>query len=75
MRLVAAAVLAVLCAVAQAQPYPNRPITIISPFPPQLKQYLELTDVLLLQITDEEIQIGGRCEATATFQRQYGGAG
>ncbi|HEY9532523.1 MAG TPA: tripartite tricarboxylate transporter substrate binding protein [Burkholderiales bacterium] len=34
MRLVAAAVLAVLCAVAQAQPYPNRPITIISPFPP-----------------------------------------
>ena len=34
MRLVAAALLAVLCAAAQAQPYPNRPITIISPFPP-----------------------------------------
>lgn len=34
MRVVAAAVLAVFCAVAQAQPYPNRPITIISPFPP-----------------------------------------
>jgi tripartite-type tricarboxylate transporter receptor subunit TctC len=34
MRLVAAAVFAVFCAVAQAQPYPNRPITIISPFPP-----------------------------------------